>query len=251
MKELIRLILSPIWKAWFMLCFAVPFLILYPFFVIAFISKQLDFAFFLKKVWAFCICLFSGIYPKINYVGKKYVLPKRCVIVANHTSYLDIVLSVFYIRHTALYMGKAELLKAPLFKSFFKYMDIPVNRKSRIDPHRALVKAGDQIDKGRSMIIYPEGTIANEGVLMRFKNGPFKLAIDKQVPIIPVVNLNNWQLLQNGGFFKSFGRPGISHIVVCQAIPTKGLTEENLVDLRDKVHAIIKHELDKFYGTKN
>lgn len=246
MKEVIRLILSPIWKAWFMLCFAIPFLILYPFFGIAFITRQIGFAFFLKKIWAFFICLFAGIYPKITYVGKKHILPKQCVIVANHTSYLDIVLSVFYIKHTALYMGKSELLKAPLFKSFFKYMDIPVNRKSRIDPARALEKAAEEIDKGRSMIIYPEGTIANEGILMRFKNGPFKLAIDKQVPIIPVVNLNNWQLLQNGGFFKSLGRPGISRIVVCQAIQTKGLTEENLVTLRDEVHAIIEHELKKY-----
>jgi 1-acyl-sn-glycerol-3-phosphate acyltransferase len=234
-----------------MLCFAIPFLILYPFFFIAFMTRQIDFAFFLKKVWAFCICLFSGIYPKITWRNGKYTLPKACVIVANHTSYLDIVLSVFYIKHTALYMGKSELLKAPLFKSFFKYMDIPVNRKSRIDPHRALVKAGEEIDKGRSMIIYPEGTIANEGELKSFKNGPFKLAIDKQVPIVPVINLNNWQLLQNGGFFKSFGRPGVSRIVVCQPIQTKGMTEENLVTLREQVRDIILKELEKYNGTKN
>jgi 1-acyl-sn-glycerol-3-phosphate acyltransferase len=234
-----------------MLCFAVPFLALYPFFFITIKTGMIDAAFFLKKVWAFLICLFSGIYPKITYKNKKYTLPKTCIIVANHTSYLDIVLSVFYVRYTALYMAKVELMKAPLFKTFFKGMDIPVNRKSKIDPHRAFIKAGEEIDKGRSMIIYPEGTISNEGVLKPFKNGPFKLAIDKQVPIVPVINLNNWKLLQNGGFFKSLGRPGISRIIVCDPIPTAGLTEENLVDLRNQVQAIIKKELDLYNGSKN
>lgn len=252
MKETIRLILTPIWKTWFVLCFTLPFLLLFPFFYVSIKTGRIGFAFFLKKVWAFLIALLSGIYPKITYRGPKYVLPKNCVIVANHTSYLDIILSVFYVRHVALFMGKSELLKAPLFKVFFKGgMDIPVNRKSRMDSHKAFVLAGEELDKGRSLIIYPEGTIANEGVLKPFKNGPFKLAIDKQVPVVPVINLNNWQLLQNGGFFKSFGRPGISRIIVCQPIPTKGLTEENLVDLRTRVYNIISRELENYYGAKN
>lgn len=196
------------------------------------------------------ICLFAGIIPVIHY-KRKFKWPHKCVVVSNHTSYLDICISVFYMKHTALYMGKVELLKAPLFGKFFKYMDIPVNRRSNTGSHKALVKAGERIDEGYSMVIYPEGTISNEGVLKNFKNGAFKLAIEKQVPIIPVVNLNNWQLLQNGGFFKSYGRPGIARVIVGAPIPTKGLTEENLVDLRTEVHHFIKTELDKYYGTKD
>lgn len=143
-------------------------------------------------------------------------------------------------------MGKVELLKAPLFSIFFKRMDIPVDRKSRMGSHRAFTQAGEKIDEGYSMVIYPEGTIAETGVLRPFKNGAFKLAIEKQVPIVPVANLNNWKLLQNGGFFKSFGRPGLAKIVVGAPISTKGMTEENLVDLRNQVHAFIQGELDKY-----
>ncbi len=154
-------------------------------------------------------------------------------------------------KHTALYMAKIELMKAPLFKIFFKAMDIPVNRKSRMGSHKAFVDAGKKIDLGYSMCIYPEGTISNEGAMHNFKNGAFKLAIEKQVPIIPVANLNNWKLLQNGGFFKSFGRPGLAKIVVGEPIETKGMTEENLVDLRNKVRDFIQTELDKYNGTKN
>lgn len=196
------------------------------------------------------ICLFAGLIPIIKF-KKKFKWPKKCVVAGNHTSYLDICMSVFYMKHTALYMGKAELLKVPLFSIFFRRMDIPVDRRSKMGSHRAFKIAGEKIDEGYSMVIYPEGTISNEGVLRPFKNGAFKLAIEKQIPIIPVANLNNWRLLQNGGFFKSYGRPGLARIIVGEPISTKGMTEENLVDLRNQVHSFIQNELDKYNGTKN
>ncbi|MCC6182840.1 MAG: 1-acyl-sn-glycerol-3-phosphate acyltransferase [Bacteroidia bacterium] len=244
-------IFAPIWKAWFFINFAITFIILYPFFFITIKLQWLNLTFKIKRVWSFCIAYFSGVIPTLIYESKSKKMPKPSVFVGNHTSYLDIVLSTFYIDHLALYMGKAELLKAPLFKTFFKGMDIAVNRKSIKDSHRAFTRAGEEIDKGRSMVIYPEGTISSNGVLKAFKNGPFKLAIEKQVPIVPVVNLNNWELLQNGGFFKSNGRPGIAKTVILEPIETKGLTEENLVDLRDKVYHLINDTLTKYNGTKN
>jgi 1-acyl-sn-glycerol-3-phosphate acyltransferase len=249
--NMIKRIFAPIWKTWFFLNFAVTFLILYPFFFITIKLQWLETTFRIKRIWSFCIAYFAGIFPKLIYESKSKKMPRPCVFVGNHTSYLDIVLSTFYIDHLALYMGKAELLKAPLFKTFFKGMDITVNRKSIKDSHRAFTKAGDEIDKGRSMVIYPEGTISSNGKLRSFKNGPFKLAIEKQVPIVPIVNLNNWELLQNGGFLKSNGRPGIARTVVLEPIETKGMTEENLVDLREHVYKLINDTLHKYNGTKN
>ncbi len=179
-------------------------------------------------------------------------MPQPCVFVANHTSYLDIVLSTFFIDHLTLYLGKAEILKAPLFRIFFQGMDIPVNRSSRVDAVKSLRQMEEEVKKGRSMMIYPEGTIpVNTIRTLPFKNGAFKLAIDTQVPVVPVVHLNNWHLLQNGGFLKSNGRFGIAKIIVLEPIETKGMTEENLVDLRDKVHKLINDTLTEYNGTKN
>lgn len=175
-------------------------------------------------------------------------MPKPCIVVANHTSYLDIVLSTLYIDHTAVYMAKAELLKIPLFKYFFVYLDIPVNRKSMTEAHKAFMEAGRKLDEGLSVVIYPEGSISSEGNLKPFKNGAFKLAIEKQVPVVPVVNLNNWLFLQNGGFLKSNGRPGIPRIIVGEPIETKGLTTDNINELKEKVFTFTKQELDKFHG---
>jgi len=241
----------PIWKIWFALCFAIPFIILFPIFYFALVTKRFHLVFKLKRFWARIISIFSMLYPSISYSSKKYHLPKPCVVVPNHTSYLDIIFSPFYIDHTAVYMGKSELLQIPLFKYFFVYLDIPVKRKSASDAHKALKKAGEVLDSGVSMVIYPEGTIGDRGKLKPFKNGAFKLAIEKQVPIVPVVNLNNWHFLENGGFFKSNGRPGIPLIVVGDPIETKGLTGNDLEELKNKVHTFITSELDKFNGKEN
>jgi 1-acyl-sn-glycerol-3-phosphate acyltransferase len=145
-------------------------------------------------------------------------------------------------------MAKAELMKIPLFKYFFVYLDIPVNRKSMTDAHKAFLEAGKKLDQGLSVVIYPEGSISSEGKLKSFKNGAFKLAIEKKVPVIPVVNINNWLFLQNGGFFKSNGRPGIPRIVVGDPIDTNGLVAENINELRDKVFNFTKQELIKYHG---
>jgi 1-acyl-sn-glycerol-3-phosphate acyltransferase len=208
-------------------------------------------AFKLKRLWTRIIHIGTFLYPVIKYKSKKYKLPRPCIIVSNHTSYLDIVLSTLYIDHTAVFMAKAELLKIPLFKYFFVYLDIPVNRKSAKGSHQAFLDAGKKIDQGLSVVIYPEGTIPKANKLMPFKNGAFKLAIDKQVPIIPVVNLNNWWFLENGGFFKSNGRPGIPRIVVGDPIETKGLTDKNVAELKEKVFNFTQEELTKFYGKQN
>ena len=122
-------------------------------------------------------------------------------------------------------------------------MHVLVDRKSRIGSHKAFMEVATKIDEGTSVYIFPEGTISNEGKLKPLKNGAFKLAIDKQVPIVPIVYSANWKLLQNGGFFKSLARPGFAYATIFPPIETKGMTEENLVSLRSSVEEIYRQNL--------
>lgn len=246
--KLVYTILRPFWKIWFVLCFSLPFLIMFPVFYVALVTKKFDLVFKLKRLWARIISVGAFVYPIVTYKSKKYPLPRPCIIVSNHTSYLDIIFSPFYIDHTAVFMGKYELLRIPLFKYFFVYLDIPVNRKSIKDSHKAFSEAGKKLDQGLSQVIYPEGTISEYGKLRPFKNGAFKLAVEKQVPVVPVANLNNWQFLQNGGFFKSNGRPGMPKIVVGDPIYTTGMTEKDIPELKEKVYTFIYQELEKING---
>ncbi|MBC7865163.1 MAG: 1-acyl-sn-glycerol-3-phosphate acyltransferase [Bacteroidia bacterium] len=242
-----RRIFSSLWKTWFLIWFCFIILLALPGFLI-FLSRKKWFglAFRLEQIVCFSIMIGSGVILRKIYMVNKRSLPHPCVYVANHASYLDILASYVVIPNYSIFMAKAELKKVPFINLFFREMNVLVNRKSKMDSHRAFVEVGKRIDEGSSIYIFPEGTISDDGSLLRFKNGAFKLAIDKQIPIVPIVYTNNWRLLQNGGFFKSYGRPGISEAIVHPPVLTKGLTEENLVTLREEVYKIFETELANY-----
>lgn len=235
-----------LWKLLFLLNFILGLLVLFPFFYILLLKEQwFPLAFRLKRCWAYWITLVPGIVVSVKREGR--VINSPVVYCANHVSYLDIVVSYIAIPNYFVFMAKQELKKAPLFNIFFNKMNILVDRKSRVGSHKAFIQAGEKIDKGQSMFLFPEGTISKDPLKVKaFKNGTFKLAIDKQVPIVPITFLNNWKLLQNGGFFKANGRPGVSKVIIHAPIETKGMTEADLVPLREKVYNSIQKDITAY-----
>ncbi len=144
---------------------------------------------------------------------------------ANHSSNLDIMILCIMAHGRFHFMGKAELKSNPVLGIFFKTIDIPVDRQSKISAFRAFKRAGENLDNGMSLLIFPEGGIQDEHfppILMPFKNGPFRLAIEKKVPIVPVSIVNAWSLIWDDG--SRFGsRPGICDIYVHKPIFTEGM----------------------------
>ena len=235
-----------LWKLWFMLNFLITFLLLYPVFLVLLSNENLfDSAFRLMRVWAKWLCYGAGISPFVKYEIDLNEIQLPCVFVSNHCSYIDIILSYVAMPQYFVFVGKQELDKAPLFRIFFRRMNILVKRSSNVDSHRAYKLTGEKIDKGQSVFIFPEATISSNGILIPFKNGAFKLAIDKQVPIVPLVFPDNWRLLQNGGFLTSHGKPGRARVIVKKAVDTKGMTHADLIPLREKVKSIIQESLDQ------
>lgn len=237
-----------LWKTLFALNFGIGLIVLYPFFYIL-LSRKAWFpaAFRFKRFWARWILFVPGLFVSIKRTIPASELPARAVYCANHASYLDIIINYLVVPHYFVSMGKQEIGKAPLFRIFFREMNILVNRRSKMGSHRAFVRAGHELEKGHSMFLFPEGGISNAGRLLNFKNGAFRLAIEKQVPVVPITYLNNWKLLQNGGFFKSHGSPGIARVIVHEPIPTVGMTENDLVSLRTQVREIILKDLDMYH----
>jgi 1-acyl-sn-glycerol-3-phosphate acyltransferase len=233
------------WKIWFSFWFVVTFLLLYPLFYICFWTRKIEWAYKLKTIWAYVPCYLSFLIPEV-YHEKKFRWPKKAVIVANHSSYLDIALVPFFCKHTAIFMGKHELLKVPLFRNFFIYMDIPVNRKSTIDAHRAYVRAAEELKKNRNVVIFPEGTISPDGKLKPFKEGAFRLAIQEKVPIIPVVYKDNWKYLQNGGFLKARAHGGFPTIFVGAPISTESLSLSDADALKEQIRNFMLKKLDEW-----
>ncbi len=235
-----------LWKLWFVFNFILTLVLLYPIFLIL-LSNQNWFgsAFKLMRIWSKWLCYGGGIFPQVKYEIDTDRIPRPCIFVSNHSSYLDIVLSYVTIPQYFVFVGKQELDKAPLFRIFFKRMNILVNRKSNLDSHRAYLESGRRLDLGQSVFIFPEATISSSGNLIPFKNGAFKLAIDKQVPIVPIVFFDNWKRLQNGGFLTANGRPGIARARMLHAVETKGMTNADLLPLREKLKGIIQNALEK------
>jgi 1-acyl-sn-glycerol-3-phosphate acyltransferase len=238
-------IASKIWRTLFFANMGISFLLLFPFFYI-FLSKEKWFphAFKLKKFWARLIVHNTGIFLKVE--GKEHIKEGQVyMFCANHTSYLDVILSYLAIPNYFTFMAKAELQKLPLFNHFFKEMNIAVDRDNKISAYKAFIKAAEHIDKGRSMSIFPEGQIPDSApAMIPFKNGPFKLAISKKIPVIPITFVNNWKILPdkpNGGFG---GGPGIARIIIHPPIETKDLTDEDADTLKDRVYKVINSEIE-------
>ncbi|MEO6882761.1 MAG: lysophospholipid acyltransferase family protein [Bacteroidia bacterium] len=236
-----------LWKILFVLNFALGLILLYPFFAFYLSSEKRFFgAFRLMRFWAKWILFFPGIRVRSENEIDIKNLPQPCVFCANHSSYLDIVTCYYLIPDYFIFMGKQELAKAPLFNIFFKKMNILVNRKSNVDSHKAFTEAAAILDKGQNIFIFPEATISTAGELKAFKNGAFRLAIEKQVPIVAITFLNNWRLIQTGAFFKAHGQPGIAKAIIHKPIETKGMNLDDLLSLKTNVRQKMQDAKNKY-----
>jgi 1-acyl-sn-glycerol-3-phosphate acyltransferase len=140
-------------------------------------------------------------------------------------------------------MGKMELTKIPLFNIWFKSLDIPVKRESIKNAHGAFLKASEQMDKlGANLIIYPEGRIPDDtpNIKFPFKPGAFRIAVEKQIPIVPVTLLDNLKRFDSNTMN---GSPGRMRMLVHKPIETNGLTLDDIPMLQQKVYDILSLQL--------
>lgn len=236
-----RKILGHIGFAWFALVFAGIFLILYPLFLILLSHPRLyPAANFLRKIWAWASVLLTFSLPKIEGLSN---LQPNCIFVSNHTSYLDIVALGLFAPPKIAFMGKRELANIPLFGIFFRTVDIAVKRESIKDAHKAFSEAKEKIDQGYSINIYPEGTIWNKTPeLKEFKNGAFKLAIEKGVPIVPITFYNNFKILPDEKFEYY---PSLIRCRIHRPVRTDHLKPEDAEQLKSEIYNLIRGDLVK------
>lgn len=235
---------------WAIAFFGITFMVLYPVFYVLLhnpswhpIANKLRF-YWAKILFPSTASSYQLFYETPLDTNKQYV------VCGNHTSGIDIPLSAILLNGANFkFMAKHEFAEVPFFGIFFRTIDIPVKRKSKIDSFKAYKKALEALDNGYSLIIYPEGTTSNMAPqMLEFKNGPFKIAIDKQVPVVPVTFLDNWHMFLYDG--NMLYRPGQSRVIIHQPIETVGMTAADADRLRDQVYHIIDNELKNEYGSR-
>jgi 1-acyl-sn-glycerol-3-phosphate acyltransferase len=199
----------------------------------------------LRRAWAFLTSAFAGVFYRFTF-EVPFDRTKTYIICPNHTSNLDISAMSLLVKGNYSFMGKEELTEGVVTRLFFRTIDIPVNRESKMSSFRAFKKAMGKLESGITMIVFPEGGIADDypPKLHPFKNGPFRLAIEAKIPIVPVTSLNTWEILWDNGT-KYGSRPGICNIFVHQPIETAHLTMDDANNLRDKVYHIIQQKFEE------
>lgn len=199
----------------------------------------------LRWAFSFASTSLSGIFYRFSY-EQEIDWNKTYIICGNHTSNLDITAVILLVKKNLVFMGKDELLKNFITGIYFRTIDIPINRESKMSAFRAFKKAEESIKAGKNLVIFPEGMISEHypPELQPFKNGPFKLAVDHGIPILPITILNNWELMWDDG--SRYGsKPGICDIYIHAPINTVGMLPADVECLKNEVYEMIHHQFNK------
>lgn len=232
-----------IYTVWCAIVFIGLFLLLYLFFLIIIANKSWHkHCYYLNRLWANVALFLVGIKTQIEGIDNLDI-DKQYVYCANHFSLLDIV-SFGFAPHSVVYVGKSDLAKIPLFGFMFRKLHVTVNRSSPTNSYKALHNALDKMGNDRSLVMFPEGGIMSKRIpeMSRFKDGAFRAAITKQIPLVPVSLPDNWIILPDEKIPLITRRK--MRMIYHKPIATEGLNMEDIPSLKEKVYDIISSELN-------
>lgn len=232
--KIIKIFFALLYRVWFYILVLVPIVLMFPFLVILTIRESsYQYFFRLARVWAKCILFGMGM--PYRRVGDVKIDPKKSyMLVANHTSMIDIMLMLAVVKRPFVFVGKKELASIPIFGFFYRRTCILVDRNSPKSRKAAFDEANRRLDDGTSICIFPEGKVPDDlSVLLdEFKDGAFRLAIEHQIPIIPIVFPDNKKRFSYD-FFS--GSPGLLRAIFLMPISTKDATIADRRELRKKI----------------
>ncbi|MGJ8548495.1 lysophospholipid acyltransferase family protein [Winogradskyella wichelsiae] len=231
-----------LYRIWFYILVAIPIIIMFPLLIISILREQwYPYFFKLARIWSKFILIGMGFGYKI----KRVEVPEQnesYMFVANHTSMADIMLMLVAVKNPFVFVGKKELSKIPLFGFFYKRTCILVDRTSVKSRQAVFLQAQRRLKQGLSICIFPEGGVPEEDILLDdFKDGAFRLAINHQIPIVPITFYDNKKRFSYT-FFS--GSPGRMRAKIHNFIPTEGLTIAETKSLNKEVRSLILEELN-------
>jgi len=204
-------------------------------------------------IYKICCCWGKGWYFLIGIRHKNlYESPhdksKQYIFVDNHISYLDAPQIVKTLKQPVRILGKIEMAKIPVFGFIYRKAIVTVDRRNAALRARSVRILKSVIKRGISIFIFPEGTFnETHRPVKDFFDGAFRIAIETQTPIKPVLFLDSYSRLNYESLLSL--NPGRSRSIFLEEIPVSGLTSNDVDMLKQKVQVIMKQKLQE-YGAK-
>ncbi len=232
-----------VWRIWFYTWFLLSIIPVFPVLIIVTSSEKMYPIFFkIARAWAKTILFVMGF--KID-LAEEQVLKKEksFMFCPNHTSMIDVFVMLAITKNPFVFVGKKELTNIPIFGFFYKRTCIIVDRSDSKSRSAVFDKARLRLDDGLDICIFPEGLVPDDEsvILADFKNGAFRLAIEYQIPIVPIT-MYDCKKLFSYTFFS--GSPGKLRVKVHSVISTEGLILKDSNSLKKQTFEVIYNELE-------
>jgi len=249
MKVLLKL-LQWIYCIYAFIVFDVIMLVIFPFVIIASFFGRIRGG---NMIFRLCIFWADLWFPLIFiFPGKIFEAPhdkkKPYIFVSNHISYLDAALLVKAYRQPVRPLGRIELSRVPVFGFIYRNAIVAVDRSSAANRSKSVRILKSIIGKGISVMVFPEGTFnMTNQPLKEFYDGAFRVAIETQTPVKPVLFLDTYDRMHYRNIFSL--TPGRCRIVYLNEISVEGLTIADVTKLKEKVYTIMENKLKEYSVT--
>lgn len=240
-----RIVLQPFYTAYVIVTFTISILTAFPFFVLISLGNSIaarKAIYTIIRYWATGWLWAIGM--PVTILGNR---PKsgKYIVVANHISYLDTLVIFPAIPGYFRALGKKEISKIPVVGFIYKQIVIMVDRSNPHSRAKSLRLLWRVLHRESSIIIFPEGTFNETGATLKdFYDGAFRLAINTQTAIFPMVFPDTVQRWHYSGWWKLW--PGKNRVVYLQPVSVTGLTMADLPILKQRVYNLMETELKKY-----
>jgi len=188
------------------------------------------------RTWARFIIWISKVSVSVDGL-ERIPLDRPCIFVSNHQSFFDIWTLLARLPVQFRFAAKESLFRAPFLGWHLRRSgNIPIHRGNPRKSLRSIREAGRKIDRGVSVLIFPEGERSQDGQVQPFKKGVFLLAAYSSAPIIPITIMGSRHCLPKNSVRI---QPGEIRMVVSRPLETTDVTPKNIDSLVQQVHAAI------------
>lgn len=190
--------------------------------------------YFFMKSWSWVFSMLTFI--RYDIIGRDHIdRSKAYIYVSNHTSFLDLPGIAMTIKGQFRPLAKKELLKLPVFGWITRATCVVVDRSNNESRKKSINHLKEILNLGINILIFPEGTQnRTKEILQPFKDGAFRIAVDTQKPLLPLVVIGAGKLMPPGTIRL---RPGLIRIYVGKEIPVN--PDQDTQALRTQTYEIM------------